>query len=453
MPLKAADPILYPRDKDLLHHSSHFIDHLHRLVTGSIQPPYAVSIDGSWGTGKTTVMQLLKKRLDRSCPMAPGPPSPTETQAVRADGSAVLKYPTFWFNPWEYQDAESIVLAFLQRFAAEMLEGREMLRQGLKLLGYLGYVGLDIALTAIPANLAIFFKRFKNLEAVRRDYRNFEKAFSKPHESYTDLIEIIKADFSTLVKHVSKAHDNRPVVVFFDDLDRCLPDKAIRLLEAIKNLFVLKDTPVIFVCGIDTHVAKQFIVQHYSRIDAAFAVNYFRKIFNLTIRLPFKPGDLNVFLRAHIQQQFNLEDAPASVLAEFICQLGIDAGLASLRKYISVLDNLQVFILFNTATAPEFRSTGDFAAKKETLMLVLLAFQQAWPLLYHDFVRTAVKHDRKSVMEIAAFYLEQPGASAESQSGKLTSMQHEYVARYLHNKEFSYYSENLCGWLQSNPVF
>ena len=63
--LKASDPLLHPHYKDLLHDDNQFIAHVYELVTEYIDPPYAVSIDGSWGTGKTTVMQLLRRRLEK----------------------------------------------------------------------------------------------------------------------------------------------------------------------------------------------------------------------------------------------------------------------------------------------------------------------------------------------------------------------------------------------------
>jgi thymidylate kinase len=79
--LYALDPLLNPRYEDMLHVSSSFVEHFYRLITASVKPPFAISIDGLWGTGKTTVMQLLQSKLQGR------------------DGG----YPVFWFNPWEYQ--------------------------------------------------------------------------------------------------------------------------------------------------------------------------------------------------------------------------------------------------------------------------------------------------------------------------------------------------------------
>ena len=95
MKLRALDPLLYPIDEDIIQTESSFIEHFYQLITRSIQPPYVVSIDGLWGTGKTTVMKILLEKLKKS------------------------GFPVSWFNPWEYRQTDSVVLAFLQCLAAE----------------------------------------------------------------------------------------------------------------------------------------------------------------------------------------------------------------------------------------------------------------------------------------------------------------------------------------------
>ncbi len=77
--LHALDPLLKPKEiKDHLHRETEFVDRFFHLIKDSIEPPYAISIDGLWGTGKTTIMRLLYDKFNDE------------------------DYPVFWFNPWEY---------------------------------------------------------------------------------------------------------------------------------------------------------------------------------------------------------------------------------------------------------------------------------------------------------------------------------------------------------------
>ena len=64
-------------DHDPLH--TEFITRFHELLTRAIRPPYAISIDGLWGTGKTAIMRRLQTQLHQQ------------------------GYPVFWYNPWKYR--------------------------------------------------------------------------------------------------------------------------------------------------------------------------------------------------------------------------------------------------------------------------------------------------------------------------------------------------------------
>ena len=43
-----------------------YADSIERIITGS-SPRYSIGIYGDWGTGKTTLMKLVQKRLMDSC--------------------------------------------------------------------------------------------------------------------------------------------------------------------------------------------------------------------------------------------------------------------------------------------------------------------------------------------------------------------------------------------------
>ncbi|MCP4401535.1 MAG: hypothetical protein GY801_30085 [bacterium] len=144
--LEALDPLLHPQDRDVLHQKSRFVDHFYELVTESVNPPFSISIDGLWGSGKTTIMQMLENRLNARWKIDEGCLAGLKDTGVEATvleqlqslkthfcyiekddflaaltetiGEAALAryqktilahaeevpYPTFWFNPWKYQD-------------------------------------------------------------------------------------------------------------------------------------------------------------------------------------------------------------------------------------------------------------------------------------------------------------------------------------------------------------
>jgi formylglycine-generating enzyme required for sulfatase activity len=76
------------------------------------------------------------------------------------------------------------------------------------------------------------------------------------------------------------------MVVFIDDLDRCLPAKTVQVLEAIK-LFL--DKPgCVFVLGADTDVVRDAVASHYQdmRITGQNADDYLDKVIQLRFQFP-----------------------------------------------------------------------------------------------------------------------------------------------------------------------
>ena len=359
MKLHALDPLVHPQYDDMLHKESQFIEHFYHLIALSIDPPFAISVDGIWGTGKTTVMQLLRSKLRER------------------DGG----YPVFWFNPWEYQEAESIVLAFLQCLAKEAETEIESTRQeGLKLLGIVGVLGMNVAMNALMKPLVNL-----SIADIRRTGEDCENERKKIYEKYQNIIKVIQEDFKTLINTIAEQYHNKPVIIFFDDLDRCLPDKAIQLLEAVKNLFVIPGTEVIFVCGIDTRIAKQFIKSHYKDIEENFAINYFRKIFNLTLSMPHS-HNIQELLIKHIKdlrtpEKQEAEEQEVMGLANTVYDLGRQAGMLSVRKYLNVANNFYTFQQFN----PTCTNTDEL-----NFVLHLLIVKEAWQPLYERIAETAL---------------------------------------------------------------
>ncbi len=351
--MRALDPILYPPNSDLLHEKSEFIDRFYQLISQSIEAPYAISVDGLWGTGKTTIMKLLQGKLHEG------------------------GYSTFWFNPWEYRNTESVVLAFLKSLAGQHADLFDKLPdKGERLLRVLVKSGMR-------ATLNILTMKNVSLKDVEADLAEAEKAQMTSYQEFSDSVQTLKDEFKELIEAIGNKYSQHTVVVFFDDLDRCLPGDAIQLLEALKNLFVTPGCNCIFICGIDTRVAKNFIKKHYSDIGDDFAISYFRKIFNLTISMPSNPRTLPDLLQQHSQCLLDWSEDDSKALSGMITSCGMQADMKSVRKYLNVVNNFYTFKQFN----PKYSfNTGD------DLIVALLVLKEAWFTLYEELVQEAMKN-------------------------------------------------------------
>lgn len=355
--LRALDPKLFEVE-DRLHEKTHFVENIYDLVTKKIEPPFALSIDGLWGSGKTMVMDLLQKKLS------------DENE----------KYPVVWFDPWEYQQAENVVYAFLKKLKDDLSDSSKESSRVLEILDNF----LNIAINATSKRL---FKL--TISNFRQDIKEKQNESKKGFEKHEDLIEQAKKDFKELIDIYSKENKGLPVIVFFDDLDRCMPDDTINLLEALKNLFITKDTNCIFICGIDSRVVKQFIMKRY-KVDETFAINYFRKIFNLTLSMPNPTDDIVGLLQENIEGLFKGTDyiEPAE-LSIAINKLGRMLNIFSLRNYINLLYNIYTFTLFHR----EYEFVSKYS---EDPIINSLSLKESYQPLYEKLIDYLIQKEFKT---------------------------------------------------------
>jgi hypothetical protein len=478
--LRALDPLLYPEYEDMLHQESQFVEHFHKLLTESVKPPFAISLDGSWGTGKTTVMQLLQNILAAHFMITTQTLDQLKATGVISEVLDELKtlkyqsfknendflaalekrigthgiaqykstiferckltpYPTFWFNPWEYQEAESIVLAFLQRFADDMLSNvGEAVRESLKILGTVGLLSLNVALSALPGAIVPLLETLKD----PKNIQDIGELLEKEYEKYKNVIKDIQDDFSKLIHTVSQENHGKPVVIFFDDLDRCLPDKAIQLLEAVKNLFVVPQTEVIFICGIDTRIAKQFIKSHYKDIEETFAINYFRKIFNLTISMPsYGSKEIHTLLVDYIKTLYGWDEHTADRLAKMVSTRGLQAEMVSIRKYLNVIHNFYTFRQFNPGY--KFDPEND-------IVVHLLIVKEVWQPLYERLVKEAMKKREETLSDLVSTLRSQDN---DGSGQKLSPEQITFLHNYFVSETYPLHKIKLGKeWLLKYPT-
>lgn len=373
-PFFAPDPIVH-EIPDLLHKESEFLDKLSKFLAESITPPFSLSINGSWGAGKTMIMKSLQKRLEE-------------------DG-----YPVLWFNPWEYERTEEIVHCFLielTRFAKSRLG---------ELSKELGIFALSLATAA--ADLTA-----KLISGGKLSYANVSKIEQDIREALTgrydkeNPVEIIKKDFAKLTQEIAKKggenEPEKPLIVFFDDLDRCLPENALELLEALKNLFVVPNANVIFISGIDTQVAKEFISERYKGLDSDYAHNYFKKIFHFTINVPtLTEQNFEKLIQDrfdHLFQKDPFADTKEynDLISDF-SRIVTEAGIKSIRPVHNIINQFYFLRHMNSGSM----DTHNFGIENiNRFYLLFFTLKECWPDYIDELIRIANQLSLKVLGEI-----------------------------------------------------
>ena len=213
---------------DLLNREEYARQIGHSIIVAPGSDGLVVSIEGSWGYGKTSVMNLIKKSF-RS--------QEKKTRPIIVD-----------FNPWLIGNAENLAQEFLIQFASEIGiadRGKELKGVAKQVLAY-----------------SKIFTVLKLIPGAGQYAELVEKVFEKVGEAGKNIGELKELNFNEKRKNVleSLKRIKNPIVVFIDDLDRLLPAEVFQMLRVIKAIADFPSTT--YILGFESTYIEQALDQH-----------------------------------------------------------------------------------------------------------------------------------------------------------------------------------------------
>ena len=237
---------------------------MHRLP-----PPGCIALYGSWGSGKTTLLAQTRNEWQK--------------QGNRA----------VWFDPWEHERRPGLLAPLLSTLVRGVQDGVDveaMKRLALGVAKTLAALSVQVGAQYAFGDVARPFDVLKDVKA--KDITEHFERVSKEH----DEIETAKSTFKQLVEKLLAAHakkrgtkleDDERLAIFLDDVDRCLPENVVLLLEGVKLLLCgQEECPVVFVFALDRHVVGEAIAARYPGATAYTGESYLEKIFDASLEVP-----------------------------------------------------------------------------------------------------------------------------------------------------------------------
>jgi hypothetical protein len=266
---------------------------LQELITES-DPQFAVGIFGNWGSGKSTLMAAIKRGLD----------TVAKESTVTVD-----------FNAWRYEREEHLIVPLLDSVREALVAWTPASDRGpaLKTASTIGkavrsiLAGMSVRF-GLPGAVEMSFEANRAL-AEGRQISEEELSQRVPRSFYHASFAALRDAFAEFAATDQTGRASRRIVVFVDDLDRCLPESALQVLESMKLFFDLPG--FIFVVGLDKQIIELAVETKYpaTRGEATpdgqnvhvrvTGTDYVKKIFQLPYRLqPVGVNDLDDFLKA-----------------------------------------------------------------------------------------------------------------------------------------------------------
>ncbi|WP_312048263.1 KAP family P-loop NTPase fold protein [Anaerotignum sp.] len=288
------------RDKDVFY----FIE-----ILNSINDSCAISLDGGWGSGKTFFVKQIKMVLDAHNDFITSYDDEDKRKIKALWAQHHKNQPleletqvSVYYDSWENDNDEDPILSLVYSIL-QSVENDYSFKKGADCL-------------QIAANIMEFFSG-KNWMQLINNLKGEDPLQKLKKEK--EIQQIFKEFMDSLLLEKG----NR-LVVFIDELDRCKPSYAVRLLERIKHYF--SNNRITFVFSVNTYELQHTIKQYYGvEFNAS---KYLDRFFDLRISLP--PADLNRYY-----QSINFDDRHYTY--DIVCDAVIRAYHFELREIAKYL--------------------------------------------------------------------------------------------------------------------
>ncbi|MCU0499997.1 MAG: KAP family NTPase, partial [Anaerolineae bacterium] len=363
------------------------------LIEDSIidaQPPFVFGILGDWGVGKTSILRLLEQRFN---------------DTLNAPDKHDYVVP-IWFDLWEYENETDLIYPLLYAIVQcykETVKNDDKIKNFFKEVRQVAQhaAGLGIDAWLRKVTKPILGQEVDRAKAAKEIDRAKQIALYQEDvvdvlEMWTDNIAIFKKAFMVLLNQF--AQDVREMrrlpedtklrfVIFVDDLDRCLPETTIKILENIKNYLTvhIKENgqkvaaPCVFVLAINPSVIYKGIQQKYrgAEVDGR---EYLEKILSYTFYVPEPQVDnIEKFLDSRISTIIvnNADRETYKREIDEFKRIIRDSGFNNPRKLKRILNRYLLFL-------NQYEKTHDLFALPNVIKLIVIA--EYFPDLFQMFL-------------------------------------------------------------------
>ncbi len=358
--------------------------------------PAALCLQGDGGTGRTSLLNLIKIRLDHQ---------------ERPDVTTIM------FNCREHGTFDLLTdppLFFLIHVAKEIMEafpkqidyddtiplepavqekrkrGEEV---GRKILGYLWEIAR--ATTELGGDAELGF----HVAAPRQPATNDQLLGTQTTdegttrvavEDYLDRLREIKTGFRSLTADYVKASGSDGIVILIDDLERLDPEHGVALLENVNAFLAIKHVSVVACCRpefVEEGIAARAGLIGWHQTGAGF----FHRVFQSTFALPAEQYDV----REYVQNLLDRAGVACSDadLGDYVALLRYSVGTSP--RAVKTLANTLILRNRVQPAEPADSPEGEPSAiRKQKLLFALACWQSAFPRAY-ELLLTRLNDDRR----------------------------------------------------------
>ena len=256
---------------DLFNINKH-LDGLSRFIK-ACNTPMTISIQGSWGSGKTSIMKMVEHEIEKDV------------------------IPVF-FNTWQFSQFDlgnSLAFSMIKVLLNKLQDDDSFIKH----------------FTSVCSNTLTTALKSVSIYNINVDLKKCTEKTAD--DNYAEQIETLHQHFQEVVDRACEREHKDRVVIFVDDLDRLVPSKAVELLEVLKLFLDCKQC--VFVLAIDYEVVIRGAIKKYGfasynseKIDEKERNREYEKgksFFDKIIQVPFKVPVDAYDIKNYLKDGFN----------------------------------------------------------------------------------------------------------------------------------------------------
>ncbi len=190
------------------------------------------AIEGGWGVGKTFVIEEIEERL----------------KVIQSEETNSDRYFVFHYNCWQHDYYEEPAVAIISAMLASIKEDEALLSKDIDNTMKAGYKLAKEKIKEI-AGLYIENKIGINLISLADQIRDNKDEMENAENEFDVMFNFSQTIEKVRMK-LQEIAAERTIVLFVDELDRCIPRYAIKVLERLHHIFYDLDN-VVVVMAID----------------------------------------------------------------------------------------------------------------------------------------------------------------------------------------------------------
>lgn len=267
-----------------------------QVVSGISEFSMTVGIFGEWGSGKTELLRVIENTINQ--------------KRQEKEEEYKLVFPIF-FNAWRYEKEPHLIIPLLKTAFYELKRIQEGMGSSPEenILKDAKETLTKVTLS-LAAGLAGKFLGFDS-EKVIDEYKKVKEEREQAEQEIKANLELeYESIYYDVVKKLEEITSQGIRFIFLvDDLDRCLPENTIKILESIKLFIDIKGCG--FILAIDEEIVELGVEHHYKNYKdnnktlPITGSEYLEKIIQLPFKLPsIESDDVKEFLVGNFENTF-----------------------------------------------------------------------------------------------------------------------------------------------------